>query len=138
MTPCRTCAIIRDRGRRNVYAWEPSITPIERDKTRLPEPSTVTIFLLRAGEGSGDSGFNAETDELISADGHPFKLDLPNPPDDDAMNTAVIIDPHSGRLEMLKPFERYEPVPSGRRTGTRRVVAKVVVFQRFFPDRAAF
>jgi aconitate hydratase len=72
---------------------------------------------------SGKTGFNPETDSLVGADNLEFKLDPPvtpalpdkglasakgtfAPPGDYA--TTIIIDPQSERLELLRPFEKWD------------------------------
>ena len=74
---------------------------------------------------SGDSGFNPETDMLTDVDGDEFKLQPPNPPalppaglssvkgtfvppNENKSNIEVIIDPQSERLELLKPFAKWD------------------------------
>ena len=71
---------------------------------------------------SGQAGFNPETDSLVGDDNIEFKLDPPvtpalpdkglvsakntfTPPGDYA--TAIIINPQSERLELLRPFEKW-------------------------------
>jgi aconitate hydratase len=74
---------------------------------------------------SGNSGFNPEIETLTGADGNEFKLKPPNPPplprkglasskslfvppNENGSNIEVKIDPHSERLELLKPFEKWD------------------------------
>jgi len=72
---------------------------------------------------SGKTGFNPETDSLVGADNLEFKLDPPVPPalpDKGLVSTkgtfvppgdhatAIIIDPQSERLELLRPFEKWD------------------------------
>ena len=74
---------------------------------------------------SGGSGFNPETDMLTDVDGDEFKLEPPNPPalppaglssvkgtfvppNENKSNIEVIIDPQSERLELLKPFAKWD------------------------------
>jgi len=74
---------------------------------------------------SGESGFNPDTDPLTGADGIEFTLDpvippaLPKaglakaegtfiPPGGDGNNAEVKINPHSERLELLKPFDKWD------------------------------
>ena len=74
---------------------------------------------------SGDAGFNPETDTLVGADGKPFQLAPPNPPplpekgltrftsaymasEEEAETVVIKIDPHSDRLEPLKPFAPWD------------------------------
>jgi aconitate hydratase len=74
---------------------------------------------------SGDVGFNPETDPIPGADGKTFLLNPPHPPDlppgglvavKDAFvppeaggkTGEVKIDPHSDRLQLLRPFERWD------------------------------
>ena len=74
---------------------------------------------------SGDAGFNPETDSLVGADGEPFQLTPPDPPKLPEKGLAIHksaftaaaasketvpikIDPHSERLERLKPFAPWD------------------------------
>jgi len=74
---------------------------------------------------SGDAGFNPEIDSLTGADGVEFKLDPPHPPalpkaglakakgtfsppSEDGRKIDVVIDPNSDRLEILKPFNKWD------------------------------
>lgn len=74
---------------------------------------------------SGKTGFNPETDKLIAEDGTGFLLTAPNPPllpekglvetfehyipPEDANKTIkIVINPDSERLELLKPFEKWD------------------------------
>ncbi len=74
---------------------------------------------------SGDAGFDPENDSLVGEDGMEFKLEAPNapalpeaglaiekdafvPPSDGGNNVKLIIDPHSERLELVRPFERWD------------------------------
>ena len=74
---------------------------------------------------SGDAGFNPETDTLVGADGKPFQLAPPNPPplpekgltrftsaymasEEEAETVVIKINPHSDRLEPLKPFAPWD------------------------------
>ncbi|MBW1901564.1 MAG: aconitate hydratase [Deltaproteobacteria bacterium] len=74
---------------------------------------------------SGEAGFNPDTDPLTGADGIEFRLDPPTPPalpkeglakaegafvphGVDGSNAEVKIDPHSERLELLKPFDKWD------------------------------
>ena len=73
---------------------------------------------------SGETGFNPETDSILGADGKTFLLDPPRPPalppgglarvkdafvppDAGSKTGEVKIDPHSDRLQLLQPFERW-------------------------------
>ncbi len=86
----------------------------------LTSPTMAACLAL-----SGDAGFNPETDSLVGNEGETFRLTPPDPPplpekglalqksafiDSDAENeTAPIkIDPHSERLELLKPFSPWD------------------------------
>ncbi len=70
---------------------------------------------------SGDAGFNPETDPLVGVHGETFQLTPPDPPplpekgltlyksayiaaEAEDMTFPIQIDPHSERLELLKPF----------------------------------
>ncbi len=74
---------------------------------------------------SGNSGFNPEIESLTSVDGNEFKLEPPNPPplpreglssskslfvppNENGSKIEVKIDPHSERLELLKPFAKWD------------------------------
>ena len=74
---------------------------------------------------SGDSGFNPETEMLTDVHGDKFTLKPPNPPalpqaglsrikgtivqpNENGSNIEIIIDPNSERLEILKPFSRWD------------------------------
>jgi len=88
-------------------------------KAFLTSPSMAVALAI-----SGDSGFNPEVDLLTGVDGDEFKLEPPNPPslpraglanvkgtfvppDGDGDRVEVEIDPRSERLELLKPFEKW-------------------------------
>lgn len=89
-------------------------------KAFLTSPSMAVALAI-----SGDSGFNPEVDLLTGVDGDEFKLEPPNPPalpraglanvkgtfvppDGDGDRVEVKIDPRSERLELLKPFEKWD------------------------------
>lgn len=74
---------------------------------------------------SGKTGFNPETDRLTADDGTEFLLDPPNPPplpekglieslkhfispDDVNKTIKIVINPASERLEVLKPFGKWD------------------------------
>jgi len=74
---------------------------------------------------SGRAGFNPETDSLKGADGVEFRLSAPKPPPvpegglsssrdrsippmKEHLGIAVRIDPGSERIELLRPFERWD------------------------------
>jgi aconitate hydratase len=74
---------------------------------------------------SGKTGFNPETDTLKGADGVEFRLSAPKPPPvpegglstsrgsfipptKERLGIAVRIDPGSDRIELLRPFERWD------------------------------
>jgi aconitate hydratase len=74
---------------------------------------------------SGSSGFNPEIESLTGVDGNEFKLEPPNPPalpraglssskslfvppNENGSKVEVKIDPHSERLELLKPFAKWD------------------------------
>ena len=74
---------------------------------------------------SGSSGFNPEIESLTGIDGNEFKLEPPTPPalpraglssskslfvppNDNGSNIEVKINPHSERLELLKPFTKWD------------------------------
>ncbi len=74
---------------------------------------------------SGDSGFNPETDSLTGADDTEFRLEPPDPPplpkaglanakgtfvppNESRNGIEIIVDPQSDRLELLKPFEKWD------------------------------
>ncbi|KAI9492144.1 aconitate hydratase [Zychaea mexicana] len=85
----------------------------------VASPEIVTALSI-----AGDMGFNPMTDSLTGADGKPFKL---NPPTGDSLPTNgydagentfqappadrsqvnVAVDPKSNRLQLLKPFEKW-------------------------------
>ncbi len=92
-------------------------------------PETVAFLtspvLAAAIALSGKTGFNPETDKLTSADGKEFMLKPPTPPplpekglveskeyfiapDNTKGHVEIKIDPASERLELLKPFERWD------------------------------
>lgn len=81
--------------------------------------------LLAALALSGNAGFNPETDTLTGSDGIPFKLVPPAPPPLPEKGLATVkrsfmpgsgngesidikIDPESKRLQLLKPFEKWD------------------------------
>ncbi|MBW2616647.1 MAG: aconitate hydratase, partial [Deltaproteobacteria bacterium] len=89
-------------------------------KAFLTSPSMAVALAI-----SGDPGFNPETDLITGVDGDEFKLEPPNPPalphaglanvkgtfvppDGDGNRVEVKIDPRSERLELLKPFEKWD------------------------------
>jgi aconitate hydratase len=74
---------------------------------------------------SGKTGFNPETDTLKGADGIEFRLEAPQPPPlpEEGLSSSrgrfippgkgrleieVMIDPGSERIELLRPFERWD------------------------------
>lgn len=74
---------------------------------------------------SGRTGFNPETDSLSGADGAEFRLTAPEPPpfpkkglsdikgnfmppSEDGRSMDVKLDPKSDRIELLKPFDRWD------------------------------
>lgn len=74
---------------------------------------------------SGDTGFNPETGILKADDGTEFKLEPPDPkplpekgmvdshehfipPENGRSDTEIIIDPASERIELLKPFDKWD------------------------------
>ncbi len=74
---------------------------------------------------AGDVGFDPERDTLTGSDGTRFKLDSPNPlqlpvkglvpptgtfvpPTEEGVQVEVSIDPGSERIELLKPFDRWD------------------------------
>ena len=82
----------------------------------LTSPTLAACLAL-----SGDAGFNPETDLLVGAEGETFQLTPPHPPplpekgltlyksayiaaEAEDMTFPIMIDPHSERLELLKPF----------------------------------
>ncbi|KAI9470511.1 MAG: aconitate hydratase [Benjaminiella poitrasii] len=86
----------------------------------VASPELVTAMAI-----AGDMHFNPLSDSLIGADGKPFKLDPPHgnelpprgydagentyqapPAERDHVNVAV--DPSSNRLQLLKPFEKWD------------------------------
>ncbi|MBW2216679.1 MAG: aconitate hydratase [Deltaproteobacteria bacterium] len=88
-------------------------------KAFLTSPPMAVALAL-----SGDAGFNPETDSLIGADGIEFMLDPPIPPalpdaglakvkgtfvpsNENGSNLDFTIDPVSDRLQLLKPFEKW-------------------------------
>jgi aconitate hydratase len=89
-------------------------------KAFLTSPSMATALAI-----SGDPGFNPETDFLTDVEGKEFRLEPPKPPalpreglakvkgtfvppDEDGDSVEVKIDPRSERLELLKPFEKWD------------------------------
>ncbi len=89
-------------------------------KAFLTSPSMAVALAI-----SGDPGFNPETDLITGVDGDEFKLEPPNPPalpqaglanvkgtfvppDGDGDRVEVELDPRSERLELLKPFEKWD------------------------------
>lgn len=86
----------------------------------VTSPELVTAFAI-----AGDLSFNPETDQLIGADGKPFKLaspygeELPSrgfdagentfqAPPADGSKVAVNVDPNSSRLQLLTPFAKWD------------------------------
>ena len=86
----------------------------------LTSPTMAACLAL-----SGESGFNPETDPLVGADGETFQLTPPDPPPlpekgltlyksayiaAEAEDTTfpIMIDSHSERLELLKPFAPWD------------------------------
>jgi aconitate hydratase len=82
-------------------------------------------FLAAALAISGKTDFNPETDPLTGSDGVKFRLNAPAapplpenglsaikgnfvPPPDDAGTVEIILDPKSERIEVLKPFDRWD------------------------------
>jgi len=74
---------------------------------------------------SGKTGFNPETDSLTGADGFEFRLNAPEPPpfpemglsdyrgnfippSEDGGDSEIKLDPASDRIEILKPFDRWD------------------------------
>ncbi|MFC1838730.1 aconitate hydratase [Thermodesulfobacteriota bacterium] len=74
---------------------------------------------------SGDTGFNPETDMLKADDGTEFMFEPPNPeplpekgmveshehfvpPNDNKSQVDIKIDPESERIELLKPFDKWD------------------------------
>jgi aconitate hydratase len=83
-----------------------------------PEIVTAMVF-------AGDLTFNPVTDNLIGADGKPFKLNYPSgdflpsrgfdagedtyqPPAADGSQVQVVVDPKSDRLQLLAPFAPWD------------------------------
>ena len=86
----------------------------------LTSPTMAACLAL-----SGEPGFNPETDFLAGADGETFQLTSPNPPplpekgltlfksayiasEEEGETVVIKIDPHSERLERLKPFAPWD------------------------------
>ena len=86
----------------------------------LTSPAMAAVLAL-----SGDVGFDPQSDSLTGADGVPFKLGPPQtpalppegmvitkagyvPPPKDASTVEILIDPNSNRLQLLKPFEKWD------------------------------
>jgi len=86
----------------------------------LTSPTMAACLAL-----SGDAGFNPETDLLVGSEGETFRLTPPDPPSLPEKGLAlqksaliesttenetvpIKIDPHSERLEMLKPFAPWD------------------------------
>ena len=86
----------------------------------LTSPTMAACLAL-----SGDAGFNPETDVLSGADGETFRLTPPDPPplpekgltlyksaytaaEPEDRTFPIKIDPHSERLERLKPFPPWD------------------------------
>ena len=86
----------------------------------LTSPTMAACLAL-----SGDAGFNPETDPLVGTDGETFQLTPPDPPPlpekgltlyksayiaAEAEDTTfpIKVDPHSERLERLKPFAPWD------------------------------
>ncbi|KAG2202620.1 hypothetical protein INT47_002052 [Mucor saturninus] len=86
----------------------------------VASPEIVTALTI-----AGDMHFNPLTDSLIGADGKPYKLAAPNgnelpprgydagentyqEPPADRSNVSVAVDPKSNRLQLLKPFEKWD------------------------------
>jgi len=89
-------------------------------KAFLTSPSMAVALAI-----SGDPGFNPATDLLTGVDGNEFRLEPPNPPALPQAGLAnvkgtfvppgangdkieVELDPRSERLELLKPFEKWD------------------------------
>ncbi len=89
-------------------------------KAFLTSPSIAVALAI-----SGDPGFNPETDLLTGVDGDEFRLEPPNPPALPEAGLATVkgtfvppgangdrveveIDPRSERLELLKPFDKWD------------------------------
>ena len=89
-------------------------------KAFLSSPSIAAALAI-----SGDPGFNPETDVLTDVEGNEFRLEPPDPPSlpqagladvkgtfvppvEDADKVEVKIDPLSERLELLKPFDKWD------------------------------
>jgi len=89
-------------------------------KAFLTSPAMAVALAI-----SGDPGFNPETDLITGVDGDEFKLKPPNPPALPQAGLAnvkdtfvppgangdkieVELDPRSERLELLKPFEKWD------------------------------
>ncbi len=86
----------------------------------LTSPTMAACLAL-----SGDAGFNPETDLLVGAEGETFQLTPPDPPplpekgltryksayiaaEAEDKTFPIKVDPHSERLELLKPFEPWD------------------------------
>ena len=89
-------------------------------KAFLTSPSIAAALAI-----SGDPGFNPETDVLTDVEGNEFRLEPPDPPSlppaglanvkgtfvppvEDGDRVEVKIDPLSERLELLKPFDKWD------------------------------
>ncbi|MCP4681158.1 MAG: aconitate hydratase [Desulfobacterales bacterium] len=89
-------------------------------KAFLTSASMAVVLAL-----SGDVGFNPEKDSLLGKDGMEFKLEPPDvpalpeaglavakvtftPPIEDGSHINIKIDPYSERLELLRPYERWD------------------------------
>jgi aconitate hydratase len=85
----------------------------------VASPEIVTAMAI-----AGDMHFNPITDSLVGADGKPFKLEPPSgeslpprgydagentyqEPPTDRSGVNVAVDPTSNRLQLLKPFEKW-------------------------------
>ncbi len=85
----------------------------------LTSPVMAAVLAL-----SGDVGFDPQSDSLTGADGASFKLKPPEtpalppggmvltkegyvPPSKDGSAVEILIDPRSSRLQLLKPFDRW-------------------------------
>ncbi len=86
----------------------------------LTSPAMAAVLAL-----SGDVGFDPRSDSLMGVDGISFKLKPPEtpalppggmvitkegyvPPPKDASTVEILIDPNSNRLQLLKPFEKWD------------------------------
>ncbi|KAI8145592.1 aconitate hydratase [Fennellomyces sp. T-0311] len=86
----------------------------------VASPEIVTALAI-----AGDMTFNPITDSLTDANGKPFKLEPPSgdelpsrgydagentyqAPPADRSNVSVAVDPKSNRLQLLKPFEKWD------------------------------